>query len=45
MNPACVVLAGYENCASIYTRLAVLTWMEGTSLVLTAGALWRLLAG
>lgn len=38
-------LAGYENrLASIDTRLAVLTWMAGTNLVLTAGILWRLLA-
>lgn len=38
-------LAGYENrLASIDTRLAVLTWMVGTNIVLTAGVLWRLLA-
>jgi hypothetical protein len=38
-------LAGYENrFAGIETRLAVLTWMAGTNLVLTAGILWRVLA-
>jgi hypothetical protein len=38
-------LAGYENrLGGIETRLAVLTWMAGTNLVLTAGILWRILA-
>lgn len=37
-------LAGYENrLAGIETRLAVLTWMAATNLVLTAGVLWRVL--
>jgi hypothetical protein len=37
-------LAGYENrLSSIETRLAVLTWMAGTNIVLTAGVLWRVL--
>ena len=38
-------LAGYENRpASIDSRLAVLTWIAGTNLVVTLGILWRLLA-
>ncbi len=38
-------LAGYDSrLAGIDTRLAVLTWMAGTNLALTAGVLWRLLA-
>jgi hypothetical protein len=38
-------LAGYETrLASIDGRLALLTWMVGFDLVLTAGVLWRLLS-
>ena len=38
-------LAGYDGgLAGIDTRLAVLTWVAGTNLALTAGVLWRLLA-
>lgn len=38
-------LAGYDNrLAAIDTRLAVLTWIAGTNLVVTLGVLWRLLA-
>lgn len=35
-------LAGYESRLSgIEARLAVLTWMVGFNLVMTAGTLWR----
>ena len=38
-------LASYENrLGSIESRLAVLTWMIGFNLIMTAGILWRLLA-
>jgi hypothetical protein len=38
-------LAAYENrLGGIESRLAVLTWMLGFNLVMTAGVLWRLLA-
>ena len=38
-------VASYDNrLASIDTRLAVLTWMAGTNIVLTIGVLWRLLS-
>jgi len=38
-------LANYENrLGGIERQLAVLTWMVGFNLVMTAGILWRLLA-
>lgn len=38
-------LASYENrLGGIENRLAVLTWMVGFNLIMTAGILWRLLA-
>lgn len=37
-----MALASYENRLSgIETRLAVLTWMVGFNLVMTAGTLWH----
>jgi len=39
-------LASYENrLGKIERQLAVLTWMVGFNLVMTAGVLWRLLGG
>ncbi len=41
---AAAEVGGYDNrLAAIDTRLAVLTWMAGTNIVLTAGVLFRLL--
>jgi hypothetical protein len=37
-------LAGYESrLASLETKVAVLTWMVATNIVLTIGVLWLLL--
>ena len=41
---AAAEVGSYDNrLAAIDTRLAALTWMAGTNIVLTAGVLFRLL--
>jgi hypothetical protein len=44
-DKASEALASYENrLANMDSRLAVLTWIGGTNIVLTCGVLWRLLS-